>query len=283
MKPAPSCCAQSAHIAVHIHVFYPEIIPELRRCLDAIEEVAGPESVKSIVTFPDTKLELERAVAEGFPESEVLKTPNRGYDIGPFFEALRRFNLDETDFVVKLHSKRDISGIINFLPLRGSGWRRRLLAFCATPAAFRRSLAAFARDPSLGMIAHPRLIDPSGVGSGRHPERCEALLGRLGLEPHGRTIVYGTMFMVRARLMKPFLSLGIDDCDDPAAGNLHKITGVAHAAEGAFAMAVEAQGFRVASGMLPPCLSCIAPAALGGVYRTLRLLSEALRHPDPDG
>ena len=66
---------------------------------------------------------------------------------------MRRFNLDETDFVVKLHSKRDISGIINFLPLRGSGWRRRLLAFCATPAAFRRSLAAFARD--LGIAPAP--------------------------------------------------------------------------------------------------------------------------------
>lgn len=93
---------------------------------------------------------------------------NYGYDVALFFNVLDRLDLDCFDYVIKLHTKRDTPKCwVNFTPFEGGQWRRSLLSFCATPEAARRTLAAFARRPRLGMVAARALIDPSGVGAGR--------------------------------------------------------------------------------------------------------------------
>lgn len=268
----------SDHIAVHAHFYYLELVPKLFQCIDNIISVVGCGNVRVYATYPETAVALGDVVRNSsIPVVEIIGVPNRGYDIGPFFEVLKRIDFSWADYVVKMHTKRDVDGWVNFRMFKGASWRNVLLGFCGTPRAFQRVLKSFQREPGLGMIADRRLIDPSGVGSGRHPEYCEQLLREIGLSPKGRTIVYGTMFVARAQLLRVFSVFSIDQCDEVTSCNAHVISGLANASEGAFSMAIEAQGFRVAQGVFPRFLSLVYYKLKKHLFVVLRLLSDTIR------
>lgn len=265
------------HVAVHAHFYYLELAPKLFQCIDNIVSVVGRGNVRIYATYPETAVALGEAVRNNIPMAEMIGVPNRGYDIGPFFEVLKRIDFSWADYVVKIHTKRDVDGWVNFRMFKGAAWRNALLGFCCTPKAFQRVLKSFRQEPNLGMIADRRLIDPSGVGSGRHPEYCERLLQEVGLSPKGRTIVYGTMFVARAQLLRVFSAFSIDQCDEVTSRDAHIISGLANASEGAFSMAIEAQGFRVAQGVFPRLLSLLYYKLKKHLFGVLRLLSDAIR------
>lgn len=264
-------------IAIHAHLYYPELAPEIFGSVRNIVSVVGARNVRVYATYPEGNAPLQALIRDGLPGADMLPVPNKGYDIGPFFEVLKRIDFSWADFIVKIHTKRDVSGWVNFRLFRGGAWRAALLGFCRTPTAFRKVVKDFERQPLLGMVADRRLIDPSGVGAGHHPEYCEDLLCRLGFEPKGRTIVYGTMFVVRARLLQRFSHFGIDDCDEVTVRNAHEVSGLANACEGAFAMAVESQGYRVAQGRFPAWMSRPYYAVKRISFVMLRKASNAAR------
>ena len=243
-------------MAVHVHVFYPELIQELSVCVRNL--VSAGAEVSTFVTYPDCRDGLADTLPRFFPDAKIIRVPNAGYDVGPFFEVLNRIDLSNCDYVVKLHTKRDKPvDWVNFHCFRGSGWRRALLSFCATPAAARRSMAAFTANPKLGMIADRRVIDPSGIGQGDYPEwkRLRVLRG-LGICPRSCTFVYGTMFMVRAELLKAIWGR-VRMEDFSAIANPHVDYGLALEWELAFPVLVESQGCYVSDGCLPGW--CVTP------------------------
>ena len=256
-------------IAVHVHVFYPALWPEVRACLAHVAACVTRAALTVYATFPESDPATGAALRADALVDCAIPVGNYGYDVAPFFNVLDRLDLDCFDYVIKLHTKRDTPKCwVNFTPFEGGQWRRALLSFCATPEAARRTLAAFARRPRLGMVAARALIDPSGVGAGRHPERAAACVAALGLAPRGPVIVYGTMFMVRAALLKPvWRRVRQTDFSAPAAGREHEDFGLAGIWEGAFGMLVAAQGYAVSDGAGPETFDAVRMA-----LRRLRLL-----------
>lgn len=228
-------------IAVIVHLYYPELVDGLMKRVRMILAVA-PRS-RIIVTAPNAEL-LERWTLPG--EKRVVE--NRGYDLGPFFAAIDSLDLDEFDYVVKLHTKRNRFGIVNCMPLFGGEWRRKLLGFVNSRRRFATTLQRFERDPNLGMIGHGSLIlDYANDHSGIVWTEVEKALASVGLghpELKRSSFVAGTMFIVRAKLLKPFWRKvgegafsemrGREGDDSPA-----------HVYERAVSLAVEAQGMRI--------------------------------------
>ena len=229
-------------IAVIVHVYYSEMWPELAACIRNI----GPCDLT--VTYVD-----EAAVAEArrdFPAARFLACENRGYDVWPFVKALKQLDLTRYGLVVKLHTKRDIAKphpfVMGGVRLNGRAWRDFLLGFVRTPDAWAKTLAAF-RDPLVGMVADRRLVYSRTEGGKVWFDRAAHELAEKFALPTCRRglFVGGTMFAVRADLMRPFRDYPFAP-EMFAASGPHEPTTYAHLMERMLGLSVGAQGFRIA-------------------------------------
>ena len=250
----------NSRVAVIAHVFYLDIWPELAACVLNVKEVASAADI--FVTLPESADESAvRLIKNTFPEADVRRLPNRGFDVGPFFEVINRINLDIYDYVVKLHTKRNGFGIVNFCPLPGRSWRKLLLGFCSSPENTKQTFALLDDNPKVGMVGSGALV--------LHPE--DELTGRFSIsgaepeqpeEPADWCFIAGTMFAVRAALLKRMASrLSFDDFPVMPAGS-HD-AGLAHSIEREFGQEVHKQGFHIA-----PCPK--SPLLLSATFRLRR-------------
>ena len=177
-------------IAIIVHAFYRPLWPELAR---HIRNFSDRKPDIFVTLAENAEPEFEAEIKADFSAADVKRLPNCGFDVGPFIEVLERIDLDAYDLVVKLHTKRNRFGVVGYRPLFGGQWRRKLLAFCRTKQAVARALALF-DDPTVGMVGNGDLI--------LHP--WDALVPNPPpIDPSDtRTFVAGTMFVVRANLLK---------------------------------------------------------------------------------
>lgn len=228
-------------VVVVAHVFYPEVWPELAVC---IRNVGACDLV---VTYVD-----EESVAEArrdFPSARFIRCENRGYDVWPFVKALKVLDLDRYDLVVKLHTKRNIERAhvfaIGGTRLNGSAWRDRLLGFVKTPEAWAKTLAAFG-DPQVGMVAGRQVVfGRKESGKECYDAAVHELREKFAISARrGGLFVGGTMFAVRAVLLRPFADFPFT-AEMFAVSCGHESTTYAHLMERMFGLAVSGQGFRI--------------------------------------
>lgn len=228
-------------IAVIVHVFYPEMWPELVGCIRNVGDC------DLVVTCVD-----EAAVAaarKDFPEARFLLCENRGYDVWPFVTALKGLDLGRYDLVVKLHTKRNIDRAHVFAmggaTLNGSAWRDRLLGFVKTPEAWARTLAAF-DDPRVGMVAGRRIVfGRKESGKACYDAAIRELNEKFAISARrGNLFVGGTMFAVRASLLRLFADFPFA-AETFAVSRGHESTTYAHLMERMLGLAVYGQGCRI--------------------------------------
>ena len=194
-------------VVVVLHVYYERLWAQLAAC---IENIRAECKCDIIVTIPD-KMEGNMAAVRAdvlarFPGIKIMQVENRGFDIGPFFEALNVIKLEDYDFVVKLHTKRDIHGItngwVNGFHLSGSRWRKSLLGFCSSREAFRSSIKCLEDNEKAGIVSCKEVIVSSGDYYEKiYPESTYRALKIADIDKG--SFVAGTMFMIRANLLKP--------------------------------------------------------------------------------
>ena len=228
-------------VAVIVHVFYPEMWPELAACI-------GNLGVCDLtVTYVD-----ESAVAvarRDFPNATFVRCENRGYDVWPFVMALKALDLSRYDLVVKLHTKRNIDRAHVFAMggtrLNGSAWRDRLLGFVKTPAAWAKTLTAFG-DPRVGMVAGRQVVfGRKESGKACYDAAVRELQDKFAISARrGGIFVGGTMFAVRAALLHPFADFPFA-AEMFAPGGGHESTTYAHLMERMLGLAVGGRGFRI--------------------------------------
>ena len=232
--------------AVIVHVFYPELWPELAHC---IRNVGGEREV--FVTYAD-----EASVSEAkrdFPDAHFVRCENRGYDVWPFLKVVQELDLTAYDCIVKLHTKRDVVDDFkyefNHAVFNGSAWREFLLGFVKTPKAWRKTLKALVR-PTVGLVADRHVIlrrrDVPIARTRETFDRAAELLD-LPVEEMRRTGQYvaGTMFAVKPAALRPLLkrTFTADDFELPQG---HLTETFAHVLERAMGLSVSAAGLRLA-------------------------------------
>jgi len=262
-------------VAILAHVFYEHLWPELVSCIKNFIAECGAENVGVYITYPESNLQIAEMLAN-CPWRKIA-VPNLGWDVGPFFRALEEVDLDKYDYVVKLHTKANQdSRWLNFRKWKSGEHRAALLSICSSRNSVKRSLSAMERDASIGMIAARSVIDPSGIAAGDNMlSRSKGLLASFGLAMKGSTIVYGTMFMVRANLLKPVQGkVHLSDFEEAinVPGRPHSV-GLAGTWEMSFAVLVESQGYRVAQGTFPRVVSIVGYKAKTMLFRLLRMVS----------
>ena len=199
---------------VVVHVYYPQLWPELAAC---VRNIDGERDL--VVTYVD-----EAAVAEArrdFPEARFLKCENRGFDIWPFICALRLVDLGNYGVVVKLHTKRDIikdhDWFFNNCRFNGAVWRNHLQSFCRTPEAWARTLCRLS-EPGVGMVADRHVVVRRRDFPWKAVRECfdaavaeiRAVDGCAPFDERTAQYVSGTMFAARPEPLAFFLRRGFD-------------------------------------------------------------------------
>lgn len=234
-------------ICVHLHVFYMEMLDELLRYVSNFSTTEDWE-YDLYVTMCGKHPESEQKIYDFKDNAHIIKVANRGYDVAPFLQVIKNINLDDYDYIVKLHSKRDLTQPA-YLPncqFKGSEWRDKLAAFIASPENLALSLKQFEQHADIGMLCAPELIITAAKDDVRAEEKAEKIMRGMGLEIKNRNFVAGTMFMARAKLFKHWQNLPYNAADFEEFDPKHKGGSLAHALERVLGYMIGAQGYRIA-------------------------------------
>ncbi|MGO4299202.1 glycoside hydrolase family 99-like domain-containing protein [Leifsonia sp. RAF41] len=236
--PAP------ARVAVLMHVFYTDLVPELCKQLANI-----PVPFDLIVTNASGE-ELELPL-HGIPlvgHVAVLPVANHGRDILPLVEVVNAGLLDPYELVLKIHTKKS-TWRAEHTELSGTGdaWRDSLYStVLGSPENVEAVLGAFAEDPSVGIVT----ADADIVGTefwGGDLVRTRELMRRLQLEvsEHDLRFASGSVYWIRGFLLQGLRAFAMDAEDfEPEAGQVDGTT--AHAVERALGLVTTEAGYRIA-------------------------------------
>ena len=227
-------------ILTHVHLYYQEMWPELKACLQNITA-----DYDLFVTMVEDKAELRADILAFKPEAKINIVPNKGFDIAPFVDVLNKVDLTKYDYIIKLHTKRDMpkGTLRNGFDVSCNKWREYLLTFLRNQKTFEKCLSTFSQDKTLGMIADYHLIVKNDRKNEEAVQKAQELLTSLKLQTKDNRYVMGTMFMVRAKLFEPIkkLNLNFDDFEVSKRGS----DVLPYALERLFGHIVCAKGYKV--------------------------------------
>ena len=98
-------------LAVHLHLYYLEQLDEILEKLCNLLEI----DFDLFVTMSKVDEEVKRKILNKFSNAKVFVVANRGYDIGPFIWFLHQINLDDYEYVLKVHTKGKKSSNYTFI------------------------------------------------------------------------------------------------------------------------------------------------------------------------
>lgn len=264
-------------VAVHLHLYYLEQLPELLARLENLNRtgitwdlfVTMPAAVCPLSATGKNAAHLSAAVISpavetnarfnrfdaaaaqiraAFPAAVIWHPENRGYDVGPFIDFLHRISLDEYDYILKIHTKRRQHGeycCFNGVRFHTAAWSKMLLdALLETPEIVRKNFALLKNDTDIGMVGNGFCLTGEAGTYKMLEDSIKNEADKMHLPPiEDFSFIAGTMFIVRARLLQPFLRYSINDFE--AADSQIRDYTLAHVLERLFGMSVTARGYKI--------------------------------------
>ena len=201
-----------ARVALHLHVFYPELLPEILERLD--RNATHPDLFISAPTSHCIE-DITRQLA-CYPGKimSIEAVPNRGRDIGPFLTAFGPQIAADYDFIGHLHTKKSVH--IQDASV-SSLWYRFLLEnlLGGESGSMMDRILRFMRDtPHIGLVFPD---DPNVIGWGINLPSATTIAESLGIKELPKHIIFpvGNMFWARVDALKPFWDLGLTWDDYP--------------------------------------------------------------------
>ena len=232
-------------LAVHLHLYYQGMWDNIKNYLKNM----GNYKYRLYVTMAEENPSLTDEIKAFHPETEFFVTSNRGYDVGPFIDMLKRADLCGYDLILKIHTKNCRTGVdtlINNRFIDRLSWFRLLMGgVLGSPELFEKNIKRFAEDKTLGMVGSRYLITSAATTEEEYAE-IRRIMARLGYDcPQKITFVAGTMFMARGSLLRAIRdNFSLADFEQTD-GAIHAGT-LAHLLERLFGCVIEAQGYKIA-------------------------------------
>ncbi len=234
-------------VALHLHIHYPELTPELFRPL--MTNRTRPD-VFVTVSNDEGRREVGQKAAElGISIKEIAVVPNRGRNISPLLTLLGRRLVRDYDIVGHLHAKA-CQNVEN--SSTGAIWRK----FCLENLLGGKHnmmdviLDRFVRNSKMGIIFP---CDPNIIGWTLNRSRANAILERMGIVtelPDDFFFPIGTMFWARTGAIAPLLQLDLDWSDYPLEPLAYDGT-ILHAIERLLPVVAQYRGFEMAGTYVP--------------------------------
>lgn len=229
---------QCTPVAVVVHAFYPELLPEILAAVRA----AGFE-FDLFVSCPEHALpEIHSQLGRLAQTATLVRVvPNRGRDIAPFLGLLPEIGARGYSTILKLHTKRSVH------LEDGDCWRTSLLDTLLAPASAQAALETLRASDGIGIVGPRAHILPLRPYTARNLAQVRKLAVEMGAttEPGPDTrFIAGSMFYARIEALLPLLRLRIDGTDfEPEVGQIDGT--LAHAVERLFVVSAQLAGYRL--------------------------------------
>lgn len=242
----PKVKTEDLRIAVHIHLYYVDLLDEL---LEAVAQL--PNAPDVFISTPHEPTALREKATQRLPSVTVWQCPNQGKDIGPFIDAIQRFNLPDYDLVLKIHGKKSENAASYMQVIRqlfgqdiqdGDDWRRKLIyPLAGSKEIAQEVLEQFASNPQIGMIGAEQFLC---TAPDANRAAYEAVCHRLNIATQP-LFFGGTMFWIRGAALRPFITANftLDDFSVADQGAVENT--LEHQLERVFGALVQSQGLTI--------------------------------------
>ncbi|MDH4203334.1 MAG: glycoside hydrolase family 99-like domain-containing protein [Phycisphaerae bacterium] len=193
------------NVAVHAHIFYPELTDELTFYMNNI-----PVDFDCYITT-DTEAKKEEISNKilgrlNARRTEIRVTPNVGRDVAPFLVGCRDI-MNRYDYICHIHTKKSVHNRI------GEPWREHLLDhLLGSRRLVRGILDYFEKHPEIGLIYPPVFssVEELAVWGG-NVENVQLILRRIGAQmelPEVPRFPVGTMIWMRTKAFSNLFEAG---------------------------------------------------------------------------
>ena len=194
-------------IGIHIHVYYPHLLPEIYRFLDVLPHIS-----KCVITCPHEVTESTNQLLAKQPFTEVIAVENKGRDIAPWLiHAAPR--LSHCDLVLKLHTKATPHAT------KLKGWRLQLLwSLISSEDTIQSLLVKLKNSKDTGVVMpayHPNIY--SHINWGKNKDIALQLAQELALtlSPDFLPFPAGSMFWYKPKALAALTNKPWDLSDFP--------------------------------------------------------------------
>ena len=199
--------APASRWAVAIHVYYPELWPEIYQAVKA-----SNIELDWFITITDqgeVSLDLKKKIEAEVPNANVWIMINRGRDIHPWVALINSGLLDAYDAVCKLHTKKSphLSD--------GDDWRSKLISDLLPENKASVILGRFMSTDDAGLLVSADHILKGEQWWGQNKEKAIQLLSRLNIDPNSAELQFpsGSIYWVKASVIERIKSLELDVVD----------------------------------------------------------------------
>ena len=231
---------------VHLHIYYHNQVDYFLKKLSNIEGCDWD----LYVTYVEENQQSFDKIKNFKPGTTFIKVANIGYDVWPFIQVIRKINLEDYDYVLKLHTKNlsnkkvKILGCIKYC-FSGSFWRDELVnTLIGTKRIFKNNLNALKNDQNIGMIfSRIFYISLTNILT-EETFLLYKLEKRLNLK-HFNKFLAGTMFIIKSDALKILANSDINENDFSQKSLSHSGGSIAHVIERLFPMIILDKKYKV--------------------------------------
>jgi lipopolysaccharide biosynthesis protein len=237
-------------LAVVVHVYYPELLPELLSHLAVI-----PVPFDLLLTNASGSPLDDAALHVGnLRQARQFIVPNHGRDILPLISLVNAGLLDPYELVLKVHTKKsEWRADHGALDGTGDSWRTALLGdLLDSTGNVSRILGNFAEDPGLGLItAQGSVLGKEFWGGNEAITRDLLRRIQLPLETDVLRFAAGSMYWIRGFILQGLRAFDLSADDfEPEAGQIDGTT--AHAIERIVGIVAREAGYELADTVETP-------------------------------
>lgn len=248
---------EPAHVAVLLHVHFPELVDEI------VEQLRHIPVPFDLIITNSSGAELTVEPVGNMLACRVLPIANHGRDIWPTVAAVNSGVLDPYLAVLKVHTKKS-AWRESHAELGGTGaaWRLDLLGqLLGSEANVREVLTAFRSDPGLGVVtADGSVLGPEFWGDNQRNVRELAHRLEFTVEEESLRFAAGSMYWCRGVVLQGLRALVMTDEDfEPEGGQINGTT--AHAVERLIGLVTAEAGLTTVER------SAVPPAADSDAWR----------------
>lgn len=224
---------------VHLHIYYHNQIDYFVKKLCNINACDWD----LFITYVEPSDELFRKFKTIKPDTIFLQVKNIGYDVYPFIQAIRTINLEDYEYILKLHTKAQRK---RFGFIKSNAWRNNLVEFLLhSKKLFRNNLEILNNNKDIGLICNPWQFQTIRGKLSEETYALNTMMKRLNLHYRGNKFVAGTMFMARASIYKDIADSDICEDDFENESHTHSTSTNAHVLERVFSLIVYSKGYKI--------------------------------------
>lgn len=228
---------------VHLHIYYHDQIDYMLRKL---KHISGCKWDLYVTLCEKNKESIDKILAFN-PDANIIKVENRGYDVWPFIQVLRKVDLKNYDYVLKLHTKAfyKTPSHIRDLWFSGFQWRDSLInAILGSDRIFKNNMQVLEQDKTIGLVGDENFFIPL-LKFAEDTYLLQRLKQRLNIKSHYDKFIAGTVFIIRSNLLEGLRNSDICKQEFPLYGETSTRATLAHSLERIFTILTVDAGYKI--------------------------------------